>query len=69
MNDLANLDLLAMLAREHQEEMLCEAKTRMMLKELNSQLRPQPRPQLRPTLFLLALVAVTAAAWIGWAML
>jgi len=62
MNELANFDILALLAREHQEEMLCEAKTRRMLKELN--------PQLRPTLFLLAMVVVTAVtAWIVWGML
>lgn len=62
MNALSNLHLLAMLAREHQEEMLREAKTQAMLKELN------PHPAL--ALILLVSVAATAlAALIVWGIL
>jgi hypothetical protein len=61
MNELANLELLAILARERQEEMLCEAKTRAMLKALNP----------RPAWFLLAVIIaiIAAAAVMAWAVL
>jgi hypothetical protein len=55
------LELLAILARERQEEMLCEAKTRAMLKALNP----------RPAWFLLAVIIaiIAAAAVMAWAVL
>ena len=62
MNALGNLDILAVLAREHQEEMLSEAKTRAMLKELN------PRPALA-LILLVSVAAIALAALIVWGML
>ena len=61
MNELTNFDALAQLAREHQEEMLCEAERAALLRGMK-----QEHTLLKPTLVLVLAGVVLLALLLSW---